>query len=242
MHLRMLRLILSAIGLSLLIILMAYGSPLSTQAAPLVAPNTAPDFECSTVSEISQSECQALVAFYNSTGGNGWFNRSGWLVTNTPCSWYQVTCQNGSVLAIGLIANNLVGILPPEIGNLPGLEGLFLNGNQLSGSIPNTVGNLSRMSQFRLYNNQFSGSIPAELGNLPDLFELNLTNNQLTGSIPPQLGNLPLLDNFSLSDNQLSGSIPAELGNAGNLKSLFLNCPTCPKKMSGFSFVSNLLP
>ena len=51
-----------------------------------------PTFDCGTVTEIPQAECQALVALYDSTGGAGWLHRDGWLVSNTPCSWYGVTC------------------------------------------------------------------------------------------------------------------------------------------------------
>ncbi len=49
-------------------------------------------FDCGRVTEISQGECAALVALFEGTTGVLWKNRSGWLQTPTPCSWYGVTC------------------------------------------------------------------------------------------------------------------------------------------------------
>lgn len=43
-------------------------------------------FSCSTVGSIPLKECQALVAFYNATGGPGWTNRDGWLTSTEPCN------------------------------------------------------------------------------------------------------------------------------------------------------------
>jgi hypothetical protein len=69
----------------------------STAPAPIAAqPRAVPAaFDCSAVSEIPLIECQALEALYNSTNGDGWTDRSGWLTTNTPCSWRGVTCNTG---------------------------------------------------------------------------------------------------------------------------------------------------
>src|SRR3954466_1197325 len=53
-------------------------------------------FTCSSVAEIPVTECQALVAFYNSTGGPNWDNQEGWLNTISPCSWFGITCDSGA--------------------------------------------------------------------------------------------------------------------------------------------------
>ena len=39
-------------------------------------------FDCSTVIDVPQIECEALVALYNSTNGAGWTNNTNWLETN----------------------------------------------------------------------------------------------------------------------------------------------------------------
>ena len=184
---------------------------------------TSRPFSCDDVTEIPQAECEALVALYNSTDGANWSSNSGWLDTNTPCSWYGVRCSAGHVTRLSLSYNQLTGGIPPELGNLANLQGLSLWGNQLSGSIPPQLSNLTNLQDLYLYDNQLSGSIPLELGNLANLQTLRLDSNQLTGSILPELGNLTDLTWLDLSSNQLSGSIPPELGNLTSLHDLCLD-------------------
>ena len=57
----------------------------------------APFTGCANQTEIPKAECDALVALYNSTNGAGWTNHTGWLQTDTPCSWYGVYCGAGHV-------------------------------------------------------------------------------------------------------------------------------------------------
>lgn len=210
-------------------------------------------FDCSPVSEISQSECEALVAFFNSTDGPNWANNAGWLETTTPCSWFGVTCKSGSVDRLILEFNNLSGPIPTQIGDLSNLThlSLFVNevtgsipselgqldkltvirfdGNQLSGPIPPELGTLSNLSWLLLSSNELTGSIPAELGNLSNLRVLRLARTQLDGPIPPELGNLSHLTDLDLQGNRLSGEIPPELGNLRNL----LRLPLQNNQLSG---------
>ena len=179
-------------------------------------------FSCDRVSEIPRGECQALVALYESTNGQSWTNKAGWLENNTPCSWYGVTCDAGHVVELSLWGNQLSGEIPPQIGNLTNLQVLDLRSNQLSGSIPPEIGNLTNLQRLDLGSNRLSGSIPSEIGNLRDLRVLDLWVNRLSGEIPPQIGNLTNLQKLGLSNNQLSGSIPPEVGNLTNLQLLYL--------------------
>ena len=179
-------------------------------------------FACSNVTEIPQAECEALVALYNSTNGTGWADHTGWLMTNTPCSWFGVACAAGHVTDLALSVNQLSGSLPAELGNLSNLTHLYLSGNHLTGSLPVGLSSLTNFTHLYMHYNQLSGSIPPELGNLQNLTNLDLERNQLTGGIPAELGNLINLSALDLSDNQLSGSIPAELGNLINLSALDL--------------------
>ncbi|MEN8216452.1 MAG: leucine-rich repeat domain-containing protein [Pseudomonadota bacterium] len=207
--------------------------------------------DCAAVTQIPSTECEALVTFYNSTGGANWTNKTGWNVTNTPCSWYGVSCSMGHVsrlelsdywhnnkltgsipselgnlsklAVINLGLNKLTGSIPSELGNLSKLESLYLFDNQLTGSIPTELGNLSKLEVLDLSFNSITGSIPAKLGNFSDLESLRLNNNRLTGSIPSELGNLINLRYLQLNNNRLTGSIPSELGNLSDLESLFLS-------------------
>ena len=129
-------------------------------------------FGCDVVAGIPEAECQALVAFYNSTAGGGWLQRDGWLVSNMPCDWFGVTCQAGHVVRLQLPANELTGSLPDQLSVLSALRELTLAGraagptNHLVGSIPSTLGSLASLQPFDLSFNQLSGSLPPELANL----------------------------------------------------------------------------
>ncbi|MCC7355483.1 MAG: hypothetical protein IT330_17210, partial [Anaerolineae bacterium] len=113
----------------LLLVVFLSGGIQATSAAPSV-------FSCTSVSQIPQTECQALVALYNSTNGSGWRHNDDWLTTNTPCSWFGVTCTGGHVTSLELSENKLKGSIPAQLGNLAQLTYLNLSDNQLSGIIP----------------------------------------------------------------------------------------------------------
>jgi len=182
---------------------------------------------------IPESQRQALIALYNSTGGDSWTYKTGWkegtlhtdgfAMPGTEGTWYGVTVETDNVTWISLGGNGLSGTIPAALGGLPALQVLNLGSNQLGGSIPSELGNLTNLQQLYLSYNQLTGAIPAGLGNLTGLTHLYLPNNQLTGSIPAELGSLINLQQLRLSSNQLDGSIPASLGNLVNLQYLYLD-------------------
>jgi hypothetical protein len=108
--------------------------------------------------------------------------------------------------------NNLDGSLPPELGNLPELGGLFLKSNQyLTGPIPPELGNLTNLQFLDLSNSHLgsgwpyglSGPIPPELGNLTDLTYLDISNSKFYGPLPTELTNLTQLETFRFYNNNL---------------------------------------
>jgi len=159
------------------------------------------------VTGISENECYALIALYDSTKGPEWTNNDGWKATDTPCQWTGVTCQDGHVTAIDLPNNNLVGDIPVQIGALINLEELNLNDNQISGAIPTTIEHLNNLETLNLENNDLTGSLPTELGDATNLQTVNLANNQISGAIP-DLNALTQLQTLNLSDNLLNGPVP----------------------------------
>lgn len=177
---------------------------------------------CANVTEIPKLECQALVKLYNDTDGSNWFFSTDWIDTDTPCTWYGITCAGGSVTDLELRANGLNGTIPPQIGNLPQLQNLNLSENQLTGKIPPQIGNLSSLKTLNLYFCRLTGIIPAEIGNLSQLETLDLTRNLLSGKIPSQIGSLTNLNSLSIQSNILVGPLPPELGNLTNLTRLSL--------------------
>ena len=166
----------------------------------------------------------ALVALYNATNGPGWKNQENWLSEAPLDQWYGVlTDSGGSPILLDLSDNQLIGPIPPELGNLSSLIALRLSGNQLTGPIPAELGSLSELVYLWLDENQLIGPIPPELGDLSGLYSLWLSENQLTGPIPPELGSLSELEALELRDNELTGPIPPELGNLSKLIALILN-------------------
>lgn len=85
-------------------------------------------FDCSNAG-VPVADCEGLVALYNATDGESWTNKTTWLQTNTPCTWYGVSCSGDRVNWLSLYDNRLAGALPPEIGSLTGLTGLSLGTN-----------------------------------------------------------------------------------------------------------------
>ena len=179
-------------------------------------------FDCTAQSAIPEADCEAIVALYNSTGGDAWTDNTGWLTAPDPCDWFGVVCAGGSVVELALRTNNLMGPVPVELANLTAIESLDFTFNYLNGAIPPQLGSLTSLRYLGFFGNDLTGSIPAELGGLTALQFLILDGNQLTGTIPPELGNLANLLSLQLDVNQLSGPIPASLGGLTNLINLQL--------------------
>lgn len=176
------------------------------------------------ITGIPQSECQALIAFYNATNGKEWINNTNW-DTPTPCSsWFGVSVEDETVIGLSLVKNNLRGTsLPQELLNLKNLMSLELVGNYLSGNLPVFLPQFPKLTELYLDENHFEGPIPPEYGNFKGLLALWMGTNQLTGSIPRELGNIKTLKTLVLGSNVLTGAIPPELGNLGSLKRLALD-------------------
>ena len=98
--------------------------------------NQAKSFTCSTVSDVPQAECEALVSLYESNNGEGWTLKDNWLETSTVGNWYGITVESGHVVEINLDLNNLNGSFPTDLEDLSHLQSLDLSWNSLTGSIP----------------------------------------------------------------------------------------------------------
>ena len=180
--------------------------------------------------QIPQSQRDALIALYNSTGGANWTNSTGWNgAPGTECSWFGIACDaNGAnVTDIDLNSNNLSGMLPPLgalqalqtvnfrfdklTGDIPGFTGLsalriFDYGDNLfTGKMPSLQG-LTALQEFSVEGNQLTGNLPV-LDNLANLVYVNVQGNVFSGPIPPFVG-VPALQQFSAANNQLTGGIP----------------------------------
>lgn len=195
-------------------------------AAPAQAQTTT---DCTAVTQISQVECEALLALYNSTNGSAWAP-VGWTTTNTPCNWGGIVCTDGKVTQIILITDKLSGVLPPELGNLVHLETFALllppppavggeggeseapcGASGLQAGLPEAMSGLVNLRVLMIQDKDMPGVFPAWLSSLTQLDTIDLYCNFLTGGLPTSLNSLSQLKYLRLSHNQFSGSIPPEL-------------------------------
>ena len=149
--------------------------------------------------------------------------------------WYGVSVDaSGRVVRLDLsgrwdseqrrtVRHGLTGPIPPELGSLTNLEGLYLRSNDLTGAIPPELANLTRLASLSLSSNDLTGLIPPELGKLTGLTSLSLYSNDLTGPIPAEFGKLTRLTYLDLDFNRLTGPIPPDLGNLTSLAFLSLS-------------------
>ncbi|MCY3664296.1 MAG: SUMF1/EgtB/PvdO family nonheme iron enzyme [Gemmatimonadetes bacterium] len=171
-------------------------------------PNCPEASEASEASDLARDRA-ALEALYHATNGDNWKNNNNWLSDRPLGEWYGVTTDDeGRVVQLNLLGNELRGEIPATLDNLSSLRVLNLSGNELGGEIPATLGNLANLQELRLSYNELSGEIPSALGNLSSLRVLSLSGNQLSGEIPSALGNLANLQELYLSYNELRGEIP----------------------------------
>ena len=183
--------------------------------------------------QVLPQDSLALVAFYNSTGGTNWNNNTGWL-TGPVSTWHGVTVNNNRVSKIMMWSNNLVGILPNELGLLAKLYSFGISNEPgLTGIIPESIfsvdslvliaiGNCALLRSISFRENNLTGNIPPEIGNCTQLLELYLYDNQIFGPIPPEIGNCTQLLELRLNSNQLSGTIPPSLAYCNQIQTLYL--------------------
>ena len=134
--------------------------------------------------KILQQEREALIAFYEATGGDNWTDNTNWCSDKPLSEWYGINVWNGHVNYINLYNNNLSGELPDNLEKLTALQYLQLGGNSLTGNIPESIGDLTSLVSLNLSSNNLTGNLPASMANLNALEQINLCKNKLNGMIP----------------------------------------------------------
>jgi len=216
-------------------------------------------------------DIKILMDLYFTTGGpTQWTNSDGWeeafadvdlgdTVDDIPddtfqnmdiCEFYGVGCgDTGEVENLYLGDNNLQGLLPDNIFQLPKLKRLDLGGNNVWFEEDNYgFGNIGQAAKLKFLNVSSSGV--ESWDNIADawvLEELYMTNSWITGEIPddffvldslqvfhcvfcglegelsPLIGGLTNLKELVLYGNELSGEIPSEVGELAELANLDLS-------------------
>ena len=177
---------------------------LTLQSEPITINVTKPE-DCT-----PEDQRQALIEFYNSTGGDKWNNNTNWCSDTEPVeNWHGITIdEECNVIKLHLRSNNLSGIIPESFGNLKFLQEVLFYNNNLTGEIPQSIGNLKALRALEFSRNNMSGEIPPTIGELSSLVWLYLWGNQLNGKIPPQIAKLSNLETLYISSNSFSDKIP----------------------------------
>ncbi|KAF8020790.1 hypothetical protein BT93_G1269 [Corymbia citriodora subsp. variegata] len=144
---------------------------------------------------------------------------SSWNDSSHFCEWNGVKCghRHRRVVVLDLRSKNLLGAVPPHIGNLSFLRKVDLCNNSFCSEIPSEFSRLLKLRQLSLDNNSFSGQIPSNLSHCSNLLVLTLDYNMLEGNLPAEFGSLSKLGVLSFQANNLTGNIPLSLGNLSSL-------------------------
>ena len=90
------------------------------------------------------ADVAALESLFEATGGKDWIESTGWRGEAAVEEWYGVTADAlGRVTELDLTRNELVGQLPPSLGDLVQMTVLRIGGNRLSGRLPLSLAQLS---------------------------------------------------------------------------------------------------
>ncbi|XP_073158178.1 polygalacturonase inhibitor 2-like [Henckelia pumila] len=158
----------------------------------------------------------ALLAIKNSFPNPNNTIFSSWTDDYPCCHWYGVECDEttSNVISLYVLRTDTInGTIPPAISKLKHLQNLHLfKLPNLVGEIPPQLGEMVNLRYMYIGWTNVSGPVPSFLSNLKNLLDLYLTFNQLSGSIPPYLATLPSLRILDLSRNQLVGPIPDSFG------------------------------
>jgi Leucine-rich repeat (LRR) protein len=137
------------------------------------------------------AEYEALVTFFQNAGGTGWTDKWDTAENNLhEKKWKGVTTNDGHVVSINLVDNNLTGNISAVIGTFSELQNLNLAKNKLTGAVPESLSKITKLKTVDLSENELTG---IEAAFLPAV-------NFKTDRQKINLGELPLNQNTILKD------------------------------------------
>ncbi len=110
-------------------------------------------------------DCETLLMLRDKLAGDAFLN---WSVAVPITAWQGVHLEGspGNPSRVtGLLLDDvgLTGTIPPELGNLTGLQRLDLSNNDLRGDVPPELGDLFALQVLYLHGNSLTGCVPAVL-------------------------------------------------------------------------------
>jgi len=164
-----------------------------------------------------------LALLYYDADGDMWIDQDGWLSEKNECEWYGIGCsEDGFVVTIDLVDNNLSGTIPNEIYIFSSMLHFSIPMNNIQGTIPTTLSRLSFISALDLFGNFMTGTLPESIYLTDSLALVEISSNNFEGSISPNIAKMKNLTRFWAADNELTGSIPSEIGLISKLEQIIL--------------------
>ncbi|KAI4355854.1 hypothetical protein L6164_004586 [Bauhinia variegata] len=154
-----------------------------------------------------QTDKAALLEFKRTITHDPYSTLANWDEAVHVCNFTGVRCGNFQHRVKWLILEDkhLVGLLPPFLSNLTGLQSLHIVNSHLYGIVPPEFSSLKRLRSLQLDGNNLHGSIPDSLSQLPKLKTLHVSGNNISGSLSPSLfRNCTELEIVDLSSNFLA--------------------------------------
>lgn len=182
-----------------------------------------------TEAEYHAKERAALIAIYQSMGGDKWNKKANWCTNEDIANWEGVTVDRKHVVKLSFYDNNVTGRIPKEIGDLTQLESLYITNYQNSthddvgyGPMPEEIGNLKHLKSITLQGFTMSGKFPDGFYNLPELQSIVIGNVLFMDAqpLPASVRNLRSLEEVSMRNLNFIGPLPPELGEISSLRSV----------------------
>ncbi|KAL6629551.1 hypothetical protein ACP70R_029316 [Stipagrostis hirtigluma subsp. patula] len=144
--------------------------------------------------------------------------------TSTVDAWFWGV---PTLTYLDLTDNSLSSPFLDTIGNMTGLQVLYLQGNDMAGMIPATLQRLCSLRVIDLSVNRINGDMSEFMHRLPrcalrNMQLLQLSAANMSGQLPEWIGDMSELTNLDLSFNNLAGEIPQGIGRLSKLTKLFL--------------------
>ncbi|MEQ8714565.1 MAG: T9SS type A sorting domain-containing protein [Cyclobacteriaceae bacterium] len=152
-------------------------------------------------------DSMALVALYESTDGENWYETENWL-TNDIGTWYGVEITDSRVTKVVLNGNNLSGLVPTQLTDISKLNYLDLSDNPLESPVLSYISELPNIEYVNFSYCNLEEEFPQGLHELIKLDAIELDYNFIFGFLPETLSNSSSLTYISIQGNELTGQVP----------------------------------